>query len=476
METDFKYDCVTKTINNQNQTHNVLPANLKHHNSHLKEEAAQILIEDLTIVDLEAKQLKGDYDDDECLNTIHTEFDLFKNSNNMKFQRLSPKQIQENHENLKNICDQNGFKAFCKNAYGYSFKTCLWLQDLNHLIVKLPKTMLETHHICPKFLTRPDFNFDHSYLDNRLILKKDFVEKDYNKIIIPYTMHAFIHALRYIEYGFKQDFAVLGMAQKYALHKQNHPKYKTRYELASFFLNHPNNTLFDLEIWKQRHLEFCQQGGIQYAENVLDETIASFLISPMTWKQDKYNLTVHYPANFFSHTRSLVKDLINRLPNQNRSNQTSDITNQMWMNYTRYMKDYLGGYKKRKTFFSQWYLVGIENNPKRCSNLKLLTNSAPAKNSKQPIDVQNMLLKGGYLWVHNNSNIPNVLITAGKFKNFQIFIKTLLDLLPAEDQPLNYQSFDNLNYVRTNITREFTKVVIISNKRKSYCGWSFVLV
>ena len=85
------------------------------------------------------------------------------------------------------------------------------------------------------------------------------------------------------------------------------------------------------------------------------------------------------------------------------------------MNYTRYMKDYLGGYKKRKTFFKQWYLVGIENNLKRSNNLQLLTKNASLKPSKQPIEVQNMLVKGGYLWVHTNSQISNVLVTPGKF-------------------------------------------------------------
>ena len=243
--------------------------------------------------------------------------------------------------------------------------------------------------------------------------------------------------------------------------------------MALFFLNNQNTNFFNLQTWKTRHLEFCQQGGTQYAKNVLDENVASFLGEPMTWKQEKYNLIAEYPANRFENTRSLVKDLIYRLPNKE---SLLPIKNQTWMNYTRYMKDYLSGYKKRKTFFKGWYLVGIEKSLKRSNNLQRLTENKPTKPSKQPIEVQNMLIKGGYLWVHDNSNISDVLLTPGKFENFHSFIKKLLNLLPEKDQPLHYQNFDNLTSIRTKITREFTKVIIASAKRKSYCGWKFKLV
>ena len=153
----------------------------------------------------------------ELLSKLHIEFDTFKNHNNMEFWRLTNNQIIENHQNLKNIRYQKTFNDFCKKAYGNSFKICLWLQKYNNLITQLPPTLLEVQHIVPRFLTKHNPSLYNYYLDyDSLQCIKFFIEKDYNKILIPYTMHAFIHSLRYIEYYFMEDFTMLGMAKKYA--------------------------------------------------------------------------------------------------------------------------------------------------------------------------------------------------------------------------------------------------------------------
>ena len=49
----------------------------------------------------------------------------------------------------------------------------------------------------------------------------------------------------------------------------------------------------------------------------------------MTWKQDKYGLIVHYPANCFQNTGPLVKDLVYRLPNQNEFSRPLPLKNKI---------------------------------------------------------------------------------------------------------------------------------------------------
>ena len=439
---------------------------------------------------------KSSKSDEQLLKEITKKFDEKVQSFNIK--SLSIEQINEDLENVKKVHDRESYNNYINNAHAQSYRIALWIRNYLPEIKNLSNYYVEDHHLIPQYYITciynrkgvanikassggvanikassggnglkvtqkrqsiiDKFNLDCSqYSLENMLLSLTLINQSFNVITLPYNIHTYIHLVRYIEYGIDYDFNSYRFDMQSVKKENMSDAYYQENFLQYFLKKEEYYTLFNNFITMRRR--DGKLYGIKHAENILHPIIKDVFRKPMIWQNDKYNLTLEFPANTFSYGLALIEILIDALPVKEKK---------ISKNLTNYFRRYLIGSKLLKTFYKGWYLVGHENHPGRIKNLKTLNENKPFV-SKQPIEIQNMLKNGGFVWVHDSEKYENVSVAPLQFKTFHDLVRALLKNKPKELQPVRFEKFDTDTTVRSDISAKLKNVVI--GKKISYLGW-----
>ena len=285
-----------------------------------------------------------------------------------------------------------------------------------------------------------------------------------------------LHTLRFLEFGYVQDFHVIKITYCKLRPKLNDYLYNANYELdkkklfsqSSEFLDSLSKCVDNKHIQKEI---FSNQPKSKNKSNIQNPTAQEILKQDMNWQNSIYPVLNCTIAGGFKSYPPLVKTLIDKLQeffNQNPAVEKPQNWNKLSIeSCCSKLRKYLGQLSNNKmalkpAFFG-WSLAEFNE---QCEQRKEEVFISKSKTiSKETLE---LISNENNKWINDKYG----LVLPCKFEVFDFLVEALVNPLPLEDRPPNW-TIERSGIARVNIRKVFYKV--LKQKRKRAYGWRFIM-